>query len=193
MFHACFSGGIWVQYGGFLPIKNACDATVPLACTVSLAGILVESMIPCKSALVEACWGNSPFPSPDGERIALSTACLLMLSSVLVILHEYPTRQLRNFLQFCQSCCIHSPRSVLLTILYFLCSLLFLHKLDYAAITRMSAAVLINFSHMAPIRRQGLHLWRYFLGSISFLMNISICKCSKTTKINKQGFQQKLK
>ena len=35
-------------------MKNACNAAMPVACTVSLAGILAESMIPCKSALVEA-------------------------------------------------------------------------------------------------------------------------------------------
>ena len=34
LFHACFSCGICVQYGGFPHTKQACNAAMPMACTV---------------------------------------------------------------------------------------------------------------------------------------------------------------
>ena len=36
VFHASFSCGICVQYGGFLRMKHPCNAAMPVACTVSL-------------------------------------------------------------------------------------------------------------------------------------------------------------
>ena len=33
VFHACFSCGICVQYGGFPRMKQACNAAMPMACT----------------------------------------------------------------------------------------------------------------------------------------------------------------
>ena len=36
--HACFSRGICVQYGGFPRMKHACNAAMPVASTVVLAG-----------------------------------------------------------------------------------------------------------------------------------------------------------
>ena len=34
VFHMCFSHGICVQYGGFPRMKHACNAAMPMACTV---------------------------------------------------------------------------------------------------------------------------------------------------------------
>ena len=34
VFHECFSRGICVQYGGFPRMKHACNAAMPVACTV---------------------------------------------------------------------------------------------------------------------------------------------------------------
>ena len=36
VFHACFSRGICVQDGGFPRMKHACNAAMPVACTVML-------------------------------------------------------------------------------------------------------------------------------------------------------------
>ena len=35
VFHACFSRGICVQYGGFASMKHMCNAAMPVACTVN--------------------------------------------------------------------------------------------------------------------------------------------------------------
>ena len=34
VFHACFSRGICMQYGGFPCMKHTCNAAMPVACTV---------------------------------------------------------------------------------------------------------------------------------------------------------------
>ena len=109
-----------------------------------------------------------------------------MLSSVLVILHVYPTRQLRHFLQFCRFYFIHSPRSLLLTILYFMCPLLFLHKIYYAPITRMSTAALIIFSHVSNLKA-GLTFMKIFFRVHSLSYEYQHLQMFKNDKIEQAG------
>ena len=35
VFHVCFPRGICMQYGGFPRMKHACNAAMPMACTVA--------------------------------------------------------------------------------------------------------------------------------------------------------------
>ena len=55
VFHACFSCGICVQYGGFPLMKHACDAAMPVAWPVLYCRrtrLFSQNSIACKASLV---------------------------------------------------------------------------------------------------------------------------------------------
>ena len=62
VFHACFSRGICMQYGGFPRMKHACNAAMPIACTVNPVKFKTLTMLGDQSfAAAPQLWNLLPY------------------------------------------------------------------------------------------------------------------------------------